>query len=141
MPAHPANPNRESRNALVHGLALDTHETRPARRLPHERLDVFQVAIELVELVASQRTVRGAAHVFDQVKRASTSVALNIAEGCGKDGKDRARFFSIARGSALETAAGLRVLLALGAIPNAKHHQGRALCERLYAMLTKLTRS
>jgi hypothetical protein len=35
----------------------------------------------------------------------------------------------------------LRVLLALGAIGPEEHHLSRALCERLYAMLTRLCRS
>src|SRR5262249_55742981 len=48
----------------------------------------------------------------DQLDRASTSVPLNIAEGNGKfSAKDRARFFEMARGSALECAACLDVLL------------------------------
>src|SRR5947207_6782236 len=43
---------------------------------------------------------------------ASTSIPLNIAEGNGKfSAKDRARFFEMARGSALECAACLDVLL------------------------------
>ena len=76
--------------------------------LPHEKLDVYGFAIELVELAASVRTRRGAANACDQLRRAATSVALNIAEACGKSGADRARFFAIARGSALESAAALR---------------------------------
>ena len=49
----------------------------------------------------------------DQLDRAATSIPLNIAEGNGKfSAKDRARFFEIARGSALECAACLDVLVA-----------------------------
>jgi four helix bundle protein len=45
--------------------------------------------------------------------RASTSIPLNIAEGNGKFTKpDRCRFFDNARGSALECAAALDVLVA-----------------------------
>src|SRR5438067_12729265 len=43
---------------------------------------------------------------------ASTSIPLNIAEGNGKfSARDRARFFEMARGSTLECAACLDVLL------------------------------
>jgi four helix bundle protein len=53
--------------------------------------------------------------VSDQLDRASTSIALNIAEGNGKfTGPDRCRFFDVARGSALECAAALDVLVAKG---------------------------
>src|SRR5206468_6153296 len=48
----------------------------------------------------------------DQLDRSATSIPLNIAEGNGKFSKrDRARFFDIARGSALESAASLDVLV------------------------------
>jgi four helix bundle protein len=99
---------RTSQNAL--GLALEN------KLLPHERLDVFQVAIVLVEHVASMGPLRGTAGALDQLRRAATSVAVNIGEACGKQGRDRQRFFEIARGSALESAAALRVLLALKVI-------------------------
>jgi four helix bundle protein len=57
--------------------------------------------------------VEGKAAVKDHLDRASTSVALNIAEGNGKFAiKDRCRFLNFARGSALECAAGLDVLVA-----------------------------
>jgi len=50
---------------------------------------------------------------FDLLDRASTSIPLNIAEGNGKFSvKDRARFLEMARGSALECAACLDVLVA-----------------------------
>ena len=126
--------SRQSQNALAHGLALD------AQLLPHERLDVFRVSIELVEMVSSLGSIRGTASALDQLRRASTSVAVNIGEACGKQNADRRRFFGIARGSALESAAALRVLLALGLLKRERFDEGRKLCERLYAMLTKLCR-
>lgn len=128
------NETRSPQNALAHGLALDS------RPLPHEKLDAFQVAVELVELTAQLPAHRGTYGAADQLRRAASSVALNIAEACGKDGRDRQRFFAIARGSALECAAALRVLYALRALTTERHLAGRALCERLYAMLTRLCR-
>lgn len=129
------NAKRTTQTSHVLGLAL---ESRP---LPHEKLDVFRVAVELVELVSRLAVRRGSSSARDQLRRASQSVALNVAEACGKSGKDRQRFFEIARGSALESAAALRVLLATGAISAERHQAGRSLCERLYAMLTKLCRA
>ena len=84
-----------------------------ARRFDHEKLKVYQAAIQFVawstELAAQ---IRSKAAVKDQLDRASTSIPLNIAEGNGKFSvRDRARFLEMARGSALECAACLDVLL------------------------------
>lgn len=45
-------------------------------------------------------------YMLDQLNRASFSIILNIAEGCGRfTPRDQAHFFVIARGSAFECAA------------------------------------
>ncbi len=79
----------------------------------HEKLEVYQESLLLCgwvgELLVS---ISAKAAAKDQLDRASTSIPLNIAEGNGKfSGRDRARFFEIARGSALECAACLDVLV------------------------------
>src|SRR3989440_3397122 len=79
----------------------------------HEKLDVYREAINFCgwvdEFLAS---ISAKAAAKDQLDRASTSIPLNIAEGNGKfSAKDRARFFEMARGSTLECAACLDVLL------------------------------
>lgn len=119
---------------------MSHHYDNDSRQLPHERLDAFAVSIDLIEAVGRLEVSRGHANIMDQLKRASTSCALNIAEGCGKRGKDRARFFDIARGSALESAAALRILKALRLIRQDNHDEARDYCQRLYAMLTVLAR-
>src|SRR5690349_15226084 len=84
----------------------------------HEKLRVYQEAICFVawtEGLISQGLSRGS--VLDQLDRASTSIPLNIAEGNGRfTGRDRCRFFDIARASALECAACLDVIVAKGRI-------------------------
>jgi four helix bundle protein len=106
--------------------------------LPFERLDAYRVGTELLELVAALEPGRGTADLYDQLKRASSSIVLNCAEACGKDGADRKRFFLIARGSALESAACLKALATFSAISNPDHDAGRDFCRRLYAMFTRL---
>jgi four helix bundle protein len=80
----------------------------------HEKLDVYREAINFcawVRKFLAAISVKAAAK--DQLDRASTSIPLNIADGNGKfSPNDRARFFEIARGSALECAAALDVLVA-----------------------------
>ncbi len=79
----------------------------------HEKLDVYQEAIAFCGWVGQFLTaIPAKAAARDQLDRASTSIPLNIAEGNGKfSAKDRARFFEVARGSALECAACFDVLL------------------------------
>jgi four helix bundle protein len=79
----------------------------------HEKLDVYREAIAFCGWVGEFLTAMSLkAAAKDQLDRASTSIPLNIAEGNGKfSSKDRARFFEVARGSALECAACLDVLL------------------------------
>ena len=81
----------------------------------HERLDVYQMALNLVVWYGKlgddpEALPRTAAKSLD---RASTSVVLNIAEGNGKFSiKDRCRFISHARTAALQLAAIIDVLAA-----------------------------
>jgi four helix bundle protein len=79
----------------------------------HEKLDVYREAIAFCGWAGEFLTAISAkAAAKDQLDRASTSIPLNIAEGNGKfSAKDRARFLEMARGSALECAACLDVLL------------------------------
>jgi four helix bundle protein len=79
----------------------------------HEKLDVYQEAIAFCGWVGEfLAAITAKAAAKDQLDRASTSIPLNIAEGNGKfSAKDRARFLEMARGSALECAACLDVLL------------------------------
>lgn len=63
----------------------------------------------------------------NQLKRASSSIILNIAEGAGKYSKqDKKNFYTIARGSTHECVAILRILLLESVISEAmltKMHQ------------------
>src|SRR5438270_1622604 len=70
----------------------------------HEKLDVYREAINFCGWVGEfLASISAKTAAKDQLDRASTSIPLNIAEGNGKfSAKDRARFFEMARGSALE---------------------------------------
>jgi len=80
----------------------------------HEKLDVYRESIAFCAWTGDLlNSISAKAAAKDQLDRASTSVPLNIAEGNGKfSAKDRARFLEMARGSALECAACLDVLVA-----------------------------
>src|SRR5215470_937899 len=77
-----------------------------------ERFDVYRVALVFQSLVPRLVPLRGRAALRDQLDRASASILLNIAEGFGRTSRaEKASFYSIARGSAMECAAVLDVLL------------------------------
>lgn len=85
-----------------------------SRSFDHENLHVYAASLDyLRKLRGIMDRIPRKLSVYDQLGRASTSIPLNIAEGNGKfTSRDRCRFFDIARGSALECAACLDVLVA-----------------------------
>jgi four helix bundle protein len=78
------------------------------------------------------------ADVAEQVERAASSVALNLAEGRRRHGRDPRRFFDMAHGSAGELRAALDVADAWGWKIESAH--ARALLDRELGLLWGLTR-
>ncbi|WP_437642520.1 four helix bundle protein [Sorangium sp. So ce854] len=84
------------------------------------------------------RLPRGDRDLRDQLKRAAMSVPLNIAEGSGKPAPaDRARFYAIARGAAMECGALVDVCRVAGFLPAAEAQDAKTLLARIVAMFTK----
>jgi four helix bundle protein len=111
----------------------------PAAVLDVERLEVFHVAVEFQAAAAARLIPSGHAVLRDQLERASLSVVLNISEGAARRGRrDRARFFTIARGSASESAALIHLLAVRGIAPADECQKARALAVRVVQMLTKM---
>src|SRR5690349_21494741 len=80
--------------------------------------------------------------VHGQFDRASTSIPLNIAEGNGRyTSSDRCHFFDIARGSTLECAGALDVLVAKKILTETEIDSGKADLAEMTAMLVGLIRS
>jgi four helix bundle protein len=72
-----------------------------------------------------------------QIRRASSSIPANIAEGCGKDGDaDLARYLQIARGSASEIEYHLLLAKNLGFLNADEHQQLSQEANELKQMLT-----
>ncbi len=108
-------------------------------QLDAERLDAYRVALEFLALVPSLHPRRACGDLRDQLERAGSSVLLNLAEGAGRFAPlDKARFFGIARGSAMECAAVLDVLHARGLAPVNACREARFLLVRIVQMLTRL---
>ena len=109
--------------------------------LDHEKLEVYQKALDFVavaEIIAGDLP-HGRSYLADQLRRASTSIALNVAEGAGKfAAKDKSRFYLMARGSATECGAILDVCCRLSLIAGEETMKGKSLLEEVVAMLTRL---
>jgi len=99
----------------------------------HEKLTVYQRALQfagwsqvLIDSLTNKTSTR------DQLERAGDSIALNIAEGNGKfSQRDRARFFQIAYGSALESAARLDLSLPASAVRQRRLLRAKLCSKRL----------
>lgn len=112
--------------------------------LDHERLEVYQLALELFDLIDEivEQLPRGRGHLADQLSRAGLSVVNNIAEGAGKfSSGDKRRYYLAANGSATESAAMFDVCLRRQLISKDIHSRGKQLAERIVAMLVKLAKS
>ena len=109
--------------------------------LDHEKLDVYRTALDFAAWAYTVcRALKGLDRpTRDQLLRASQSIALNIAEGCGKiPAADRGRFFQIASGSARECGAILDILDRCGVLDRAAARNGKDLLVRIVAMLTRM---
>ena len=130
-------------------LALAAAEVEPHAAAPGasthtldaEKLTVYRVALDLQcmanTLVPSVNRV-----LRDQFERASLSVVLNLAEGCGRVSRRQRRYhFGVARGSATECAALADVLRLRRLSPASECFRARSLAIRCTQMLTKLIES
>ena len=115
-----------------------------AKQFDHDKLGVYRAAIDWVadaDHVAEQLP-RGRGYLADQLRRASTSVALNIAEGAGEFARDdKARFYRMARRSATECAAILDVCRRLELLDADAYQSGRDRLLGIVSMLVRLIRS
>ncbi len=111
--------------------------------LDHEKLEVYKASLEFITwTIPILDRLPATASVRNQLDRASTSVPLNIAEGNGKfTSPDRCRFFDNARGSALESAACLDVMVAKRFVGTDEIQSGKGMLVKIVSMLFGLIRA
>ncbi|MGE0454419.1 MAG: four helix bundle protein [Vicinamibacteria bacterium] len=105
-----------------------------------DRFDCYRVAVAF-HSVAAGLLGRGSGALRDQLDRASASAVLNLAEGLGRRApRDKAHFYAVARGSALESSAIIALAAAREIGEPARCEQAQQALARLVRMLDALER-
>ena len=112
---------------------------------PHERLEVWQTAVEFVVSVykASESFPKEERFgLTSQIRRAAVSIAANIAEGAGRDSpREFSYFLSNAQGSASELATELLIAHRLLYLKREEHDQLMQTLDSIGRMLVGLSRN
>jgi len=109
--------------------------------LSFQKLRVYQHTISFLALTVDilADLPKGHADLGDQLLRAAKSQPLNIAEGAGRRTRvDQSRFYTHARGSAMESAAALDTMRVMRLVGEAQFQTGMELLEGIVAMLTRM---
>ena len=106
------------------------------------RIQLLDDAVRIVELVRPTIEVvaRHDRDLASQLRRALSSIALNIAEGFGANAGNRRLRFDSALGSLYEAVAGIRIAAAWGHISTESSSAALAALDRLGARLYGVAR-
>lgn len=112
----------------------------------HENLDVWKLSMDLVSriyLLTEKFPSQENFGLISQLRRAATSISLNIAEGSGRSTKkDFASFIRNAIGSLLEVDTALKISINIKYMDNELYqNEYEELIKELYFKLIKLNKS
>ena len=110
----------------------------------HHKLDVYRRSLQLLETCDEvvNQLPPGRAHLRDQMDRAASSIVANIAEGAGEfSRKEKARFYRMARRSAIEQAAWLEIIARRHEAPEPVLKRALQQAQDVVSMLVKLIQS
>jgi four helix bundle protein len=117
----------------------------PVRVQSYRDLRVWKTAVELTLEVYRLTDSFPSSEQFglkSQLRRASVSVASNIAEGHGRSSRGEYRnFLSTARGSAIEVEVQLFLAEQIGYVETLKLTKARDHCDAICRMITNLKRA
>ncbi|MEZ4399832.1 MAG: four helix bundle protein [Kofleriaceae bacterium] len=105
-------------------------------------LDAQTLVLQLIRLLRPlvAEINRSSPGLGDQLRRAATSVALNLAEGTRRIGADKRRVYRIAAAEAQELKAALAVAVAWGYLDDSATTSAMELAERVGATTYRLAR-
>ena len=109
-----------------------------------EKLDVYKATVDYIAVIDAllDDLPTGRSYLRDQLRRAGNSIAANIAEGVGEYAPaEKARFYRMARRSAVESASHLLICRRLSLLADDCVDDALALLHRIVAMLTKMAYS
>jgi four helix bundle protein len=112
-------------------------------RIPNLQWDVFQATLELIRSLRvplAQLTTKDA-NLVSQIRRAASSIGLNLSEGKRRTGRDRLHCWRISAGSAEEVRGSLLVADAWGHIDPKAVVPCLELLDRICEMLHRMTHS
>ena len=114
-------------------------ESEGGKTVDYRQLDVWQRSMQLVKAVyplAGRLPPVERFALADQIRRATVSVASNIAEGCNRDSnRELFYFLSVAKGSVAEVETQLYICIELEYFPEADALDALALCDDIKGML------
>src|SRR5262245_21217989 len=104
------------------------------------RFEAYEVALQAVAALRpiAQLLAQHDRDLTTQLKKAASSMPLNIAEGARRAGRDRIQHYRIAAGSAAEARSVLQVAQAWGYVDAEVAQAPDALLDRVLGMLWRL---
>lgn len=110
--------------------------------LAHTKLDIYKVSRSLVlecYTITKNLPLDERYGLTQQIRRAATSIHLNISEGCSrKSVLERKRFFEIARGSLIEVDTGIDIATQLCYLTGEQTLNLGETIKRTFQMISKL---
>ena len=104
------------------------------------RFECYEVALDLIRSLGGPvlRIQQKDKDLAVQIRKAASSVALNLKESSRRVGKDRTHLLRVAAGAASETMGALDVACAWGHVGEWEVAHSLELCDRIRAMLHRL---
>ena len=124
---------------MINSKPSSSFNTHPTGASSGSNFIALEVSYELIRSLVPILPVieQSDRDLADQIRRAATSISLNLAEGQRSMKGNRHKHYSVAHGSANEVKAGLFVAKAWGWIGDSD--RALAVMDRLLALLWKLT--